>query len=123
MVLSVILLFHPKAPVVCRVLRAPVSAPGLGGYSRITPERRGYPSDLSDARWALVEPTLATWRQERTARHLPHDHPPWETVYAYFAKWQRDGAFHSSTDSCGACSGPPRAVIRSRRPASSTRRA
>ena len=86
-------------------------------------DRRPYPSDLSDARWALVEPTLTAWRQERTARalafgrppehdlrdllnailhvdrtgipwrHLPHDHPPRETVYAYFAKWQRDGVF------------------------------
>ncbi|WP_459649794.1 IS5 family transposase [Kitasatospora sp. Ki12] len=85
--------------------------------------RRPYPSDLSDARWALIEPTLTAWRQARTARalafgrppehdlrdlldailyvdrtgipwrYLPHDYPPWETVYAYFAKWQRDGVF------------------------------
>jgi len=30
--------------------------------------RRPYPSDLPDARWALVEPTLTAWRQrERRA--------------------------------------------------------
>jgi len=86
-------------------------------------DRRPYPSDLSDARWALVEPILTAWRQARSARalafgrppehdlrdlldailyvdrtgipwrYLPHDYPPWETVYAYFARWQRDGVF------------------------------
>jgi transposase len=29
-------------------------------------ERRAYPSDLSDARWALIEPRLTAWRQART---------------------------------------------------------
>ncbi|WP_181799581.1 IS5 family transposase [Kitasatospora acidiphila] len=85
--------------------------------------RRPYPSDLSDARWALIEPTLTAWRQARTARalafgrppehdlrdlldailyvdrtgipwrYLPHDYPPHQTVYAYFARWQKDGVF------------------------------
>ncbi|GAB1333342.1 IS5-like element ISSco3 family transposase [Streptomyces sennicomposti] len=26
-------------------------------------------------------------------RYLPHDFPHWNTVYGYFAKWQRDGVF------------------------------
>ncbi|PBC70338.1 transposase [Streptomyces sp. TLI_235] len=86
-------------------------------------DRRPYPSDLSDARWALVEPTLTAWRRARTGRalafgrppghelrdlldailyvdrtgipwrYLPHDYPPWETVYAYFARWQKEGVF------------------------------
>ncbi|MFE5550014.1 IS5 family transposase [Streptomyces sp. NPDC056534] len=85
--------------------------------------RRPYPSDLSDARWALVEPTLTAWRNERAARalafgrppehdlrdlldailyvdrtgipwrYLPHDYPPHQTVYACFARWQNDGVF------------------------------
>ncbi|MGA5135460.1 transposase, partial [Streptomyces olivoreticuli] len=25
-------------------------------------KRKPYPSDLSDARWALIEPTLTTWQ-------------------------------------------------------------
>ncbi|WP_223874446.1 IS5 family transposase [Salinispora mooreana] len=29
-------------------------------------ERRPYPSDLSDARWALIAPRLTAWRQART---------------------------------------------------------
>jgi transposase len=86
-------------------------------------ERRPYPSDLSDARWELIQPVLAAWRFERRVRaldfgrppvhdlreimdailyvdrtgvqwrYLPHDFPPWETVYGYFAKWQKGGVF------------------------------
>ncbi|GLW75512.1 DDE transposase [Kitasatospora phosalacinea] len=92
-------------------------------YAVIMTDRRPYPSDLSDARWALVEPILTAWRQARTERalafgrspehdlrdlldailyvdrtgipwrYLPHDYPPWETVYAYFARWQKEGVF------------------------------
>ncbi|WP_405668146.1 IS5 family transposase [Streptomyces sp. NBC_01166] len=86
-------------------------------------ERRRYPSDLSDARWELVEPVLTAWRAERRGRgldigrppnhdlrslldavlyvnrtgipwrYLPHDYPHWNTVYAYFARWQEEGVF------------------------------
>ena len=86
-------------------------------------ERSAYPSDLSDARWELIEPVLAAWRYERHGRalsfgrpprhdlreimnailyvdrtgvqwrYLPHDFPNWNTVYGYFAKWQADGIF------------------------------
>jgi transposase len=31
-------------------------------------ERRAYLSDLSDARWALIEATLTAWRQEHIDR-------------------------------------------------------
>ncbi|MFF9221918.1 transposase, partial [Streptomyces viridosporus] len=31
-------------------------------------ERTPYPSDLSDARWALIEPTPAAWRKARLDR-------------------------------------------------------
>jgi len=86
--------------------------------------RRAYPSDLSDARWALIEPRLTAWRQARTDagvgartpshdlreifnailyvnrtgiawRYLPHDFPPHQTVYGYFAAWTTDGVFTS----------------------------
>ncbi|WP_120728182.1 IS5 family transposase [Streptomyces hundungensis] len=86
-------------------------------------DRRAYPSDLSDARWELIEPVLSVWRYERHGRalgfgrppehdlreimnailyvdrtgvqwrYLPHDFPNWNTVYGYFAKWQSDGIF------------------------------
>ncbi|GAA4834919.1 hypothetical protein GCM10023235_06990 [Kitasatospora terrestris] len=35
-----------------------------------------YPSDLSDARWALVEPAPTAWRQARTERALAFGRPP-----------------------------------------------
>ncbi|MEV4388429.1 IS5 family transposase [Micromonospora sp. NPDC049580] len=85
-------------------------------------ERPAYPSDLSDARWALIAPPLNAWRQARTDagvggrtathdlreivnailyvnrtgiawRYLPHDFPPWQTVYGYFTAWTTDGIF------------------------------
>ena len=33
-------------------------------------QREPYPSDLSDARWALMEPTLTAWRAERQKTSL-----------------------------------------------------
>lgn len=75
--------------------------------------RRPYPSDLSDAEWALLEPLIPPPklggrpaihpRRElvdamcyvlRTGcawRLLPHDFPPWQTVYHYFRLWRDDG--------------------------------
>jgi transposase len=92
-------------------------------YAQVMADRRAYPSDLSDARWELIEPVLSAWRYERHGRalgfgrppehdlreimnailyvdrtgvqwrYLPHDFPNWNTVYGYFAKWQSDGIF------------------------------
>jgi transposase len=85
-------------------------------------QRKPYPSDLSDARWALIEPTLTAWRQARLNRrptgksaptdlrevfnailyidrtgvpwkYLPHDFPPHGTVYTYYAAWRDEGIF------------------------------
>ncbi len=75
---------------------------------------RQYPSDLTDAQWALVEPLLSAVRgggrresHPRRAvvnailyvvrtgcswRQLPKDFPPWATVYYYFARWRGDGS-------------------------------
>ncbi|MGA5198713.1 IS5 family transposase [Streptomyces exfoliatus] len=80
--------------------------------------RRAYRSDVSDARWALIEPVFVAWRAARSGpgaaarvhdlrqivnaipyvnrtgipwEYLPHDFPPFKTVYDYFAKWEADG--------------------------------
>jgi transposase len=82
--------------------------------------RRAYRTDLSDARWALIEPVLSAWRAARAEaglglaapvhdlreivnailyvnrtgiawEYLPHDLPPYKTVYDYYAKWEADG--------------------------------
>jgi len=77
--------------------------------------RQAYPSDLTDAEWLLLEPLMPVKRprgQERIHsyrellngmwyvlregvkwRALPHDLPPWPTVYAYFRDWQDDGTW------------------------------
>jgi putative transposase len=37
-------------------------------------------------------------RQDGTWRALPHDFPPWKTVYNYFQKWEEDGTWHRLLD-------------------------
>ena len=76
-------------------------------------KRRSYPSDLSDVQWRRVDPLIPPERTRgrhrsthvreivnainyRRAtgcawRMLPHDFPPWGTVYTYFRAWERDG--------------------------------
>jgi putative transposase len=81
---------------------------------------RPYPSDLTDARWAILEPLLpqdrSLGRPRKTDlrrvldailyrnrngctwRALPHDFPPWRTVYNYFKKWRDDGTWAALND-------------------------
>jgi len=76
-------------------------------------ERRVYPSDVTDAEWAILEPLIPTvkpgGRPEEIGRReivngilyvlcsgcpwrmLPHDLPNWSTVYLYFRQWKRAG--------------------------------
>jgi putative transposase len=75
--------------------------------------RQPYPSDLTDAQWQIIEPLIplakpggrprehhmreitdAIFYLLRTGcswRSLPHDFPPWETVYTYLRQWRQDG--------------------------------
>ena len=84
------------------------------------PKRKIYPSDLSDREWALIKPLLpkakgfghprevdlreilnAIFYVQRTGcqwEMLPHDLPPYTTVYGYFQKWQRRGLWQSIHD-------------------------
>jgi putative transposase len=77
--------------------------------------RKAYQSDLSDAEWSFLEPHLpaptATGRPKMHStreilnaiyyivrggcawRLLPHDFPPWKTVYHYFRLWRLDGTW------------------------------
>jgi putative transposase len=77
--------------------------------------RKPYPSDLTDAQWALlgewlprakpggrprttdlrevVNAILYVVRNGCTWRSLPHDFPPWRTVYGYFRAWMEDGTW------------------------------
>lgn len=75
--------------------------------------RKAYPSDVNDVGWEIIEPlfpsskTIGRPREVElreiingifyvlhegcTWRALPHDLPPWQTVYNYFRHWQRLG--------------------------------
>lgn len=84
--------------------------------------RSPYPSDVSDARWALIEPVLLAWQRERLARspvpvqpkyqlreiwnallylnrtgcqwqYLPHDFPHYQSVNSYYNAWRDEGIF------------------------------
>jgi putative transposase len=77
--------------------------------------RKAYQTDLSDAEWSCLEshlpapkangrPRVYPLREILDAifyvvksgcawRLLPHDFPPWKTVYHYFRRWRLDGAW------------------------------
>jgi putative transposase len=77
--------------------------------------RRAYQSDLSDPEWEVLKPHLPlpqapgrprlhplreivdavfyVLRGGCAWRLLPHDFPPWKTVYHYYRLWRLDGAW------------------------------
>ena len=79
----------------------------------MSPPRRRYPTDLTDPEWQLLAPfipapkpggrpamhtrrelvnAMAYWLRAGCAwRLLPHDLPPWQTVYHYFRSWRQQG--------------------------------
>ena len=82
--------------------------------------REPYPSDLTDAQWAILEPLLpppqplgrpretdlrevlnALFYRNRNGcswRALSHDFPPWRTVYNYLQAWRDDGTWAALND-------------------------
>jgi putative transposase len=78
-------------------------------------DRKAYPSDVTDAEWEILAPLFPDeqsrgrprvhpiWeilnaifyilRSGCVWRMLPHDLPPWQTVYHYFRKWRKDGTW------------------------------
>ena len=77
--------------------------------------RAYYPSDVSNQQWTILEPLIppakpgghprttdirevinAILYLDRTGgqwRALPHDFPPWSTVWTYFRTWRNDGTW------------------------------
>jgi putative transposase len=77
--------------------------------------RKAYPTDLNDKEWAVIEPYVPqpktggrpveherreilnaiayVLRSGCAWRLMPHDLPPWSTVYDYFRQWRRDGTW------------------------------
>lgn len=81
-------------------------------------ERKAYPSDLKDEEWAILkthipEPLEGGRPSEHSRReivngilyvlrtgcgweYLPHDLPPWKTVYDYFRQWKQAGVWEKA---------------------------
>ena len=79
------------------------------------PNRKPYPTDVSDEEWAFVVPYLTLIREDAPQRAhklrevfdalrwmvragaswrmMPHDFPPWEAVYQQARRWLRAGVF------------------------------
>ena len=81
--------------------------------------RKTYPSDLTDYQWgvlcAYIPPTHGGRKRRIDMREvvngllyvlktgcqwrmIPHEYPPWQTVYYYFDKWKRDGTIEKIHD-------------------------
>jgi putative transposase len=81
--------------------------------------RKPYPSDLTDAQWAIIEPLLPVHTTGRPRTNdmrevlnalfylnrsgcqwdmLPHDLPAKSTVYNHFARWREDGTWQTIMD-------------------------
>ena len=83
-------------------------------------ERKPYPSDLTAAQWAILAPLLPlakpggrprsvdlrevvngilyVLRSGCSWRMMPHDLPPWQTVYKHFRQWSADGTWARVND-------------------------
>jgi len=82
--------------------------------------RQAYPSDLTDGQWERIAPLLPQGRTRGQARiwerreivdaiyyvlqngsvwrALPHDFPPWSTVWTYFREWRQAGVWKAVHD-------------------------
>jgi transposase len=83
------------------------------------PPRRRYPSDVSDDEWAFAAPYLTLMTEDAPQREhslrevfnglrwlvrsgaewrmMPHDLPPWYTVYQQTRRWRKAGVFEAMT--------------------------
>lgn len=84
------------------------------------PPRPPYPSDLTDAEWEVLAPLLPNPKPRGQPRihplreiidavlyvlrggiawrALPHDFPPWPTIWTYFRNWRSDGTWQKIHD-------------------------
>jgi putative transposase len=83
-------------------------------------KRKPYPSDVTDEQWAILQPLIPParpggrpretdmrevvnalfylTREGCSWRALPHDFPPWKTVYNYFQWFEWDGTWQKLLD-------------------------
>jgi transposase len=83
--------------------------------------RKAYPDDLTEQEWLLIRPLIEVKRTQRgrkgihakremldaifyllrtgcSWRHLPHDFPPWKSVYTQFSRWKMQGILEAVHD-------------------------
>ena len=95
--------------------------------------RKSYPSDLTDEQWEILGPLLPPAKpggRPRTVdlrevvngilyllrsgcpwRMVPHDLPPWQTLYKYFRSWTMDGTGNESMRRYAPASERPKVEI------------
>lgn len=108
---------------------------------RKPPGRRRYDTDLTDVQWELIAPMIPDARaggrpRKATSRELvdailyflragvawrllPHDLPPWQTVYYYLRRWQKEGVWQhihhalvlADRERCGRQASPSAAIL------------
>lgn len=83
-------------------------------------KRKPYPTDMTDTEWAILKPLVPKARaggRPRSVdmleivnaifyvlrggipwRMLPHDLPPWKTVYHYFREWRMEGVWEDMNE-------------------------
>lgn len=76
--------------------------------------RKPYPSDLNNQEWQVLEPIICKKKAGKPPKHarremlnaifyvlrtgcqwtdLPHDLPPWKSVYSQFLRWKQSNLF------------------------------
>jgi putative transposase len=77
--------------------------------------RKNYPTDISEAEWKIIEPMFSSHRSRHSKKEilnaifyilragcpwrlLPHDFPPWQTVYSHFRDWQNLGLWEKMNE-------------------------
>ena len=81
----------------------------IAKYDSMRIERAAYRIDLTDDQWAVIVPFFEGMRNRRWAkrelvnailykvdngckwRNLPHDFPPWQSVYSFFSRAKKSG--------------------------------
>ena len=100
-------------------------------------ERLAYSTDVTDEQWFIIEPYVRTSGLGRKPKHekrefinsifyqartgcawrlLPHDLPPWSTVYKRFETWRDTGIWDRHLGPVAGGSAPGRARRRRPRP-------
>jgi transposase/transposase-like protein len=116
-----------KPPRPKRMAARPAKAEALASQAKAPPRyqqahrpepAQGYPTDLREAEWQLLQPHFVS-RGGRPPEHpprlmlnaifyvlrsgcpwrmLPHDFPPWKSVYTAFRRWTKDGRLSRAHD-------------------------